>query len=160
MVAAEAKERELSKIQYITIREELSLLPERRPMDTTGLLFPKVKSKKKRKKHHVSIIPCNRKGVCYLCKRHTYTHEQPYLWRGKQKPIGRIWIKSPLMRGMPRNRKGSSTYLRPDKEISGKDRAAGIWAAGRQQGRVYEDIWKELFVRRVKLWETKRVQLA
>ena len=44
-------------------------------MDTTGLLFPKVKSKKKRKKHHVSIIPCNRKGVCYLCKRHTYTHE-------------------------------------------------------------------------------------
>ena len=75
MVAAEAKERELSKIQYITIREELSLLPERRPMDTTGLLFPKVKSKKKRKKHHVSIIPCNRKGVCYLCKRHTYTHE-------------------------------------------------------------------------------------
>ena len=44
-------------------------------MDTTGLLFPKVKSKKKRKKHHASIIPCNRKGVCYLCKRHTYTHE-------------------------------------------------------------------------------------
>ena len=44
-------------------------------MDTTGLLFPKTKSKKKRKKHHVSIIPCNRKGVCYLCKRHTYTHE-------------------------------------------------------------------------------------
>lgn len=44
-------------------------------MDTTELLFPKVKSKKKRKKHHVSIIPCNRKGVCYLCKRHTYTHE-------------------------------------------------------------------------------------
>lgn len=44
-------------------------------MDTTGLLFPKRKIKKKRKKHRESIIPGDRKGICYLCKRHTYTHE-------------------------------------------------------------------------------------
>lgn len=44
-------------------------------MDQEGLLFPKEKRKKKRKRHRKSIIPGNAKGTCYLCGKHGYTHE-------------------------------------------------------------------------------------
>lgn len=36
-------------------------------MDQEGLLFPKPTFKKKKKKHKKSILPEDRKGVCYLC---------------------------------------------------------------------------------------------
>lgn len=43
-------------------------------MDTDGLLFPKRKTKKKRKSHPPSII-CGDKAHCYLCGRYGYTEE-------------------------------------------------------------------------------------
>ena len=51
-------------------------------MDQEGLLFPKEKQKKKRKRHKKSVIPGNRKGICYLCGKHGYTHEH-HIFFGK-----------------------------------------------------------------------------
>lgn len=44
-------------------------------MDQEGLLFPKEKKKKKRKRHRKSIIPGDKKEICYLCGKQGYTHE-------------------------------------------------------------------------------------
>ena len=38
-----------------------------------GLLFPKTPKKKKKQKHHESIIPGNQKGTCWVCDQRGYT---------------------------------------------------------------------------------------
>lgn len=55
-----------------------------------GLMFPKEKTKKKRKSHPPSILG-SRKGKCYLCGRYTKTEEH----------LRRLWTESGFMSGMP-----------------------------------------------------------
>lgn len=42
-------------------------------MNQEGLLFPKEAIRKKRKKHHKSIINRDMKGQCFICQKRGYT---------------------------------------------------------------------------------------
>lgn len=42
-------------------------------MNQEGLLFPKETARKKRKKHHKSIIDQDTKGRCFICGKQGYT---------------------------------------------------------------------------------------
>lgn len=53
-------------------------------MNTDGLLFPKEKAKKKRKRHPPSIL-CSDKLHCYLCGRYGYTEEHHIFQGGNRK---------------------------------------------------------------------------
>ena len=61
-------------------------------MDYTGMAFPKVRKKKKRKKHKQSILR-TQKGVCYLCARlngdfwFKQTEEHHILFGSGRRPI-------------------------------------------------------------------------
>ena len=44
-------------------------------MNQEGLLFPKGTIRKKRKKHHKSIIDRDAKGQCFICGKTGYTEE-------------------------------------------------------------------------------------
>lgn len=82
------RNRVLSKIHIYTKKGDASASPERsigKNMDTTGLLFPKQKTKKKRKRHPPSII-CRDKKSCYLCGRYGYTEEH-HIFEGPNREL-------------------------------------------------------------------------
>lgn len=70
-----------------------------------GLMFPKGKQKKKRKKHPKSIIPGNRKNYCYICERYGYT-EKHHIFGGSNRENSEKY--------------GLTVYLCPDCHREGK----------------------------------------
>lgn len=59
-------------------------------------MFPKQPKKKKRKKHHGSILP-TKKGVCYLCGRQGITHEHHiFFGKGNRQHSERYGLKADL----------------------------------------------------------------
>ena len=62
-------------------------------MKQGGLLFPKEPARKKRKKHHKSIIDRDMKNQCFICGKTGYTerHHIPmrynYSWKTGNTPL-------------------------------------------------------------------------
>ena len=52
-------------------------------MKQGGLLFPKESTRKKRKKHHKSIIDRDMKNQCFICGKTGYTERHHIRYRGK-----------------------------------------------------------------------------
>lgn len=48
-----------------------------------GLMFPKIPAKKKKRRHHKSIL-ATQKGQCYLCRKYTCTEEH-HIFEGRNR---------------------------------------------------------------------------
>ena len=64
--AAEEKEKGATKIHIYHTNKGAVIRPGKETMDQTGLLFPKIPAKKKKKRHKPSILQ-DKNHTCYLC---------------------------------------------------------------------------------------------
>ena len=76
-------------------------------MKQGGLLFPKEPVRKKRKKHHKSIIDRDVKDQCFICQKRGYT-ERHHIY-AVQQILGTIRLNRISLPGMPQNIRYSRT---------------------------------------------------
>lgn len=64
------------------------------------LLFPKESTRKKRKKHHKSIIDRDMKNRCFICGKTGYTERHHIYGSSKPQILRAIWLNRISLPGM------------------------------------------------------------
>lgn len=90
-------------------------------MKQGGLLFPKEPARKKRKKHHKSIIDRDMK------KRQNRLYRTPsYLWQRKPQILRAIWLNRISLPRMPQDLRDISTPKQRSQDYPAADRSENI----------------------------------
>lgn len=95
-------------------------------MKQGGLLFPKEPARKKRKKHHKSIIDRDmKKSVLHLRQNRLY-RTPSYLWQRKPQILRAIWLNRISLPRMPQDLRDISTPKQRSQDYPAADRSENI----------------------------------